>query len=199
MAMRRLKLARNVAAALVVVLVVAAVAGCQSTVPTPSPSPTPTPTPTPSATPSPTPTPSPTAIPTRDPNATPTPLPTGAPGAYGTVQQYENALIAGDFEKAWSFLGVSIKARWGSSLVKYKAERTAFLAKAGARYTLELDPTNTLPLNDWANGTSWGPGIDLKNAHLISVHWTAVPDLSPGLEIWVVNPGKTGWLMYLAR
>jgi hypothetical protein len=187
--MRRSKSARSLLPALCLALVVAAVASCQSAVPSPSPSPTPAPTATPS----------PTLSPTLDPNATPTPLPTGAPGAYAAVQQYENALIAGNFEKAWSFLGVSIKARWGSSLAKFKAERMAFLAKAGSQYTLELDPTNTLPLNDWTTGTPWGPGIDLKNAHLISVHWTAVPNLSPGLEIWVVNPGKTGWLMYLAR
>jgi len=109
-AMRRSILANGAA----LILVVAAIAACQSAAPTPSPSPTPaptaTPSPTPLPTPSPTPTATPTASPTINPNATPTPVPTGAPGAYATVQNYENALIAGDFATAWAMLGAGTKA-----------------------------------------------------------------------------------------
>jgi hypothetical protein len=182
------------------ILAAATVAACQSARPTPSPSPAPTATPTASPSPKVTPqtTPSPTPSASLDPNATPTPLPTGAPGAYATVQNYEDALLAGNYAGAWALLGITTRGRWGASLDKFTQDRAAFLAKAGRAYTLALDPTNTLPLNEWTTGTSWGPGIDLKNAHLVTVHWAALsPDA--GLEIWVVNPGKTGgWLLYEA-
>jgi hypothetical protein len=113
------------------------------------------------------------------------------------VQNYENALIAGDFATAWAMLGAGTKAHWGSSLAKFEQNRASFLATAGMHYSLELDPTDTLPLNDWATGQSWGPSIDVAHAHLIVVHWAAFSS-SAGLEIWIVNPTKTGWQMYLA-
>jgi hypothetical protein len=183
------------------ILLAEGVAACGSVTPTPSPSPTPTATPSPSPTPSPTPvpTPSPTPSPSVDPNATPTPLPTGVPGAYAVVQNYEDALLAGNYAAAWALIGTASRGHWGTSLDKFTKDRTTFLGSAGRTYTIAVDPTTTLPLNEWVTGFGWENLIDLKNAHLVTVHWTALAGARSGLEIWAVSPGKTGgWVMYLA-
>ena len=189
------------ASALALFLVVAAIAGCQS----PTPTPTPTPTPSPTATPSPTPTPSPTATPTAtptptDPNATPTPLPTGGPGAFYVVRNYEQALLAGDYATAWARLSKSTQsyAKWGT-LAGFTKERTTFLAAAGATYREELSPSNTLTLRQWIEGANWMPQIDQAHAYVVSVDWPAITPATAGWEIWIVNPTKTGWSLYLAH
>jgi hypothetical protein len=186
------------ASALAIILVVAGLAACRSAVPTPSPSPTPTPTATPTPSPTPSPTASPTPSPTVDPNATPTPLPTGAPGAFYTVRNYEEALLAGNFAAAWALLGKGTQAKWGN-LAAYTKDRTTFLATSGAAYQEELSPTNTLTLRQWIEGVAWGGSIDQVHAYLISVKWTAFTSQTSGWEIWVANPGKTGWLLYQAH
>jgi hypothetical protein len=181
-------------------LVVAAVSACQGTTPTPSPSPTPAPTATPSPTPSPTPTETASPTPTLDPNATPTPLPTGAAGAFFAVKNYEDALLAGDYAKAWALLSKSTQslARWGT-LNGFQKERAAFLTTAGESYREELSPTNTLTLKQWIEGVGWASKIDQAHAYLISVKWTSFVSPYAGWEIWVASPTKTGWLLYLVR
>jgi hypothetical protein len=184
------------------VLLIAAVSACQGTFPTPSPSPSPSPTATPSATPSPTPTetasPTPTPTPTLDPLATPTPLPTDAPGAYAAVRSYEDALLAGQYEAAWGMLGKGSQGTWGS-LESFEKERSAFLATAGTAYKEQIHPDNTLPLSQWIEGTTWGPGINQAKAYLISVTWTALADNKAAVEIWVANPVPGGWKLYKAH
>lgn len=184
--------------ALALLLVVAALSACQGPTPTPSPSPTPTPTATPSPTPSPTPTPTPLPTPTTDPNATPTPLPTAGPGAFFAVRNYEEALLAGDYAKAWAMIGKGSQGKWGT-LAAFQKERAAFLATSGTEYREELSPTNTLTLKQWLEGVPWAPSIDLAHAYLISVKWTSVASQDAGWEIWAVTRAKTGWLLYLIR
>lgn len=188
-----------VASVLALVLVVAA---CQSATPTPSPSPSPSPTPSPTASPSPTPSPTatPSPSPTVNPNATPTALPTGGPGAFYAVRNYEQDLLAGDYAKAWALLSKSSQSlsRWGT-LAGFTKERAAFLATSGTAYNEELSPTNTLTLRQWIEGTSWQPQINVANAYLVSVKWTSITAAYAGWEIWVVNPTKTGWSLYLVR
>jgi hypothetical protein len=184
---------------LTLLLVIAAVSACQSTTPTP----TPTDTPPPSVA-APTPLVSPTEViastptPTPDPNAGPTPLPTGAPGAFFAVRKYEDALLAGDYNKAWSLLGKGTQNHWGT-VAAFKKDRSAFLATAGTAYQEELSPTNTLTLRQWVEGASWMLSIDQTRAYVISVKWPALTDPNKGWEIWVASPSQTGWLIYLAH
>jgi len=191
---------------LALLLLVVAVSACRSTAPTPSPTPSPSPTatpsptpsPTPTATPSPSPSPTPTPTPTLDPLATPTPLPTGGPGAYLAVKSFEDALLAGRYETAWGMLGKGSQATWGS-LGSFQKERAAFLAKAGPTYEEEPNPTNTLSLVQWIDGTSWGLSIDRAHACLVTVTWTALADNTAAVEIWVANPVPGGWNLYKAH
>ena len=182
---------------LAAVLALAAIAACQSVTPTPSPSPTPEPTATPSPTPSSSPTPIPSPTVTVDPNATPTLLPTGGPGAFMAVKAYEDYLLSGSYTKAWALLAKNSQAQWGS-LAKFQTERAKFLETAGTEYEEELSPTNTLTLPQWMEGRGW-TAVNVEKAFLVSVHWTGVPDPYAGWEIWVVNPTKTGWLLYRAH
>jgi hypothetical protein len=186
------------ASTLALFLAVATVSACQGTAPTRSPSPTPVPTATPSPTPSPTPTEGPSPTPTLDPNATPTPLPTGAPGAFFAVKNYEDALIAADYAKAWALLGKATQGRW-STLTAFQKERATFLVTAGDAYREELNPTNTLTLRDWMESAPWAAGIDQAHACLVSVKWTSFTSPYAGWEIWVVNPTKTGWALFQAH
>jgi len=183
---------------LAIFLLVSAAAACQGTAPTSSPSPTPTAIPT--ATPSPTPTATPTVSPsaTIDPNTSPTPLPTGAPGAFFAVRKYEDALVAGDYAKAWGLLGKGTQAKWGN-VAAYQTNRAAFLATSGVDYREELSPPNTLTLSQWIEGLAWASSIDRAHAYLISVKWTHFTSETAGWEIWVASPVKTGWLLYQAR
>ncbi len=183
---------------LAVFLLVSAAAACQGTAPTPSPSPTPTPTPTATPSPTPTPTATPSPSPTIDPKATPTPLPTGAPGAFFAVRKYEDAIVAGEYAKAWGLLGKVTQAKWGN-LAAFQKDRAAFVATAGVDYREELSPPNTLTLKQWIEGLSWASSIDQAHAYLVSVKWTFFTSDTAGWEIWVANPGKTGWLLYQAR
>jgi hypothetical protein len=135
-----------------------------------------------------------------NPNATPTALPTGGPGAFYAVRNYEQDLLAGDYAKAWALLSKSSQsyARWGT-LAKFTAERSAFLATSGTAYQEELSPTNTLTLRQWIEGANWQPQIDQAHAYLVSVKWSSITAAYAGWEIWVVNPTKTGWVLYEAH
>ena len=193
------------ASALSLVLAAAAIAACQST--TPSLSPTPTPTPAPTATPSPTPQSAPTATLSSTPtpaansatNSTPTPLPSGAPGAFFAVRKYEDALLAGEYPKAWALLGKGTQNKWGT-VAAFKKERAAFLATAGRTYQEELSPTDTLTLRQWVEGASWASSIDQTHAFVVSIRWPAITAQYAGWEIWIATPGKNGgWLLFLAH
>ena len=135
-----------------------------------------------------------------NPNATPSALPTGGPGAFYAVRNYEQDLLAGDYAKAWALLSKSSQsyARWGT-LAKFTAERSAFLATSGTAYQEELSPTNTLTLRQWIEGANWQPQIDQAHAYLVSVKWSSITTAYAGWEIWVVNPTKTGWVLYEAH
>jgi hypothetical protein len=179
------------------------VAACSSGTATPPA--TATPSPAPSATPSPaTPAPPPTATPTAAPTTTPTPtvptatpFPTGVPGAVDFVKAYEDALIAGDFAAAWSMLGPNAGA-W-TDYASFVTERTMYLKTAGAKYTTVANPSGSLSLADWLNGTSFAASIDKSHAVLVQVTWTALAKNDAGWEMWVVNPTPTGWELYEVR
>ena len=182
------------ASALATVLVAAAIAGCQSQAPTPSPTASPTTTPIPSPTDTPVPTP------TVDPNATPTARPTGGPGAFYIVRDYEQDLLSGNFAAAWAMLSKSTQsyAKWGT-LAGFTKDRTAFLATSGTTFQEELSPSNTLTLRQWIEGANWMAQINQATAYVVSVKWTALTSQYAGWEIWIVNPTRTGWSLYLAR
>jgi hypothetical protein len=114
------------------------------------------------------------------------------------VRAYEDALLAGDYSRAWAMLGKGSQAHWGT-LAAFQKERAAFLATSGSEYREELSPTNTLTLRQWIEGATWATQIDQAHAYLISVKWTSFASPYAGWEIWVANPGKTGWLLYLVR
>jgi hypothetical protein len=135
--------------------------------------------------------------PTIDPLATPTPFPTGGPGAFLAVRNYEDALLAGSWAKAYAMLGKGTQTRWGGTLAKFQANRIKYLADKGSAFREELDPTDTLTLNQWIEGR--GFTVDVAKAHLVSIKWTAIPD-PQGWEVWVVTPTKTGtWVLYLGN
>lgn len=186
----------SAALGLVVLVLAAVVSGCWSVTPTRTPTPSPSPTPTPVPTASPTPSPTPVHTPTIDPFATPTPLPTGGPGAFYFVKKYEDYLLSFNIYGAWALLSQPTQARWGS-VTKFETDRIAFVKKYGTEYQEELNPPNTLSISQWIEGRGWK--IDVPNAHLVSVKWTAFSDPYKGWEIWIVNPTPTGWALYLAN
>ena len=116
------------------------------------------------------------------------------------VRNYEQALLAGDYATAWARLSKSTQsyAKWGT-LAGFTKERTTFLAAAGATYREELSPSNTLTLRQWIEGANWMPQIDQAHAYVVSVDWPAITPATAGWEIWIVNPTKTGWSLYLAH
>ena len=97
------------------------------------------------------------------------------------MRKYEDALVAGDYAKAWGLLGKGTQAKWGVD------------------YREELSPPNTLTLSQWIEGLAWASSIDRAHAYLISVKWTHFTSETAGWEIWVASPVKTGWLLYQAR
>ena len=101
---------------------------------------------------------------------------------------------------AWARLSKSTQsyAKWGT-LAGFTKERTTFLAAAGATYREELSPSNTLTLRQWIEGANWMPQIDQAHAYVVSVDWPAITPATAGWEIWIVNPTKTGWSLYLAH
>jgi hypothetical protein len=179
-------------------------AGCSMAAASPSPESTATPapavvpTPTPTPTPEPTPIPTPTPVPTPAPVATPTPFPTGAPGALAFVHVYEDALIAGDYAKAWSMIGANGKLGWGS-IDGYELERQPYMKSAGKAYTAAANPSGTMSLAQWLNGTPFAASIDTAHAVLVQVNWTALAKNNAGWEMWVANPIKSGWELYQVR
>jgi hypothetical protein len=177
-------------------------AGCQSAASTlPALSPAPVASPSPSASPSAAPTalPAPTATPSPTQTATPTPLPTGVPGALAFVQAYEDALLTGNFDQAWSMIAPGSMA--GATLDSYTAERTAFLQTSGKGYAVVANPPDSMPLAGWLNGQPFAAQIDQAHAVLVKVTWTALADNNAGWEMWVVNPvsGGAGWELYEVR
>jgi hypothetical protein len=183
------------AAALAVVAIVAA---CGSGGASPSPLPTDAPTAVATAAATPTPTaaatPTPTAVPT------PTSFPTGAPGALAFVKAYEDALLAGNYTKAWSMLGPESQANWGP-FATYQSERAPYIKTAGPNYTAVADPTDIMSMADWLSGMTWAAGAPVIDSHavLVEVTWTKIAKEPAGMEVLVVNPIPGGWLLYQVR
>ncbi len=193
---------RRLAMAAIAAAILAAACSLGSTSPTLVPTATPTATaessaaPSPTETPNPTPTPEPSA--TATPVATPTAFPTGAPGALAFVHIYEDALVGGDYAKAWSMIGPNGKLGWGS-IDGYELERQPFMKSAGTAYTAVANPSGTLSLADWLNGTPFAASIDTAHAVLVQVNWTALASNNAGWEMWVANPIPSGWELYQVR
>jgi hypothetical protein len=120
------------------------------------------------------------------------------PGALAFVKAYEDALVAGDYEKAWSMLAPDGTAGWGS-LAGYKTERQAYMASAGKNYTAVANPPGTLTLSEWLQGMDFAASVDLNDAVLVKVTWTALEHNNAGWEMWVVNPVPGGWALYEVR
>ena len=116
------------------------------------------------------------------------------------MDSYEDALIAGDFPKAWSMLGAAGRSGWGS-LEGFEYERKAFMASAGKAYTAVANPSGTLSLAEWLTGDPFAASIDAAHAVLVQVNWTALSHNNAGWEMWIVNPipGPGGWELYQVR
>jgi hypothetical protein len=187
---------RSLVIALAAALLVAA---CTPATASPTPGPTATPTataaPTATATPAPTPTPVPTAIPT------PTPFPTGTVGALAFVHAYEDALVAGQYPKAWAMLGPEWQAAWPSESA-YATDRAVWITAAGPKYTTAANPPTIMSLADWLSAMTWPgatPTIDKTHAVLVEVDWTKLAGNNAGWEVWVVNPIPGGWELFEVR
>ena len=191
---------RRLAMAAIVAALLAAACTAAAATPTPGPSATPVPTTVSTLTPTPLPTSTstPTPTPIATPIATPTPYPTGAPGALAFVHEYEDALLTGDYARAWSMIGATGKLRVGS-LDGFELERQTFLKTAGKAYTTVANPPGTMSLAEWLNGTPFAASIDTAHAVLVQVNWTALAKNNAGWEMWVANPIKGGWELYQLR
>jgi hypothetical protein len=181
--------------ALVAALVATLVAACQSHTSTPQPTPAATPSATLPASPSASASPSPSAAPSPAPSASAGPT-SGAASAAQALRTYEDSLLAGNYQKAWNLLSSTTRSRWASTDA-FTKDRTAYLARAGTRYTMEISPGNTLSMSEWLVGISWASKIDQKNAYLFSVRWSGFADDPSRAEIWIANPIFTGWELYL--
>ena len=197
---------RRLAMAAITAVFLAAACTAAAVSPTPGPTATPAPTDAATATATPTPAPAPTLAPTPPPTqtqtatpvATPAPYPTGAPGALAFVHVYEDALIAGDYAKAWSMIGADGRLGWGS-IDGYELERQPNMKSAGKAYTAVANPPDTMSLAQWLSGTPFAASIDTAHAILVQVNWTALAKNNAGWEMWVVNPIKGGWELYQVR
>jgi hypothetical protein len=173
------------------------VAACKSGAATPVPTAAPTPTAA-TATATDAPAPGSTATAVATPTSTPERVTTGVPGAVAYVRAYEDALIAGQFPVAWAMLAPAAQLPL-VSLSAYTTQRTAYLLTAGKAYTVEANPPSTMSLSDYLQGASYAAAIDMTNAVLVRVDWTALSGNDAGWEMWIVNPTAGGWELYEAH
>ena len=171
------------------------VAACKSGAATPVPTAVPTPAATVAPSVTDVPAPGATATEVATPTATAATVTTGVPGALAYVHAYEDALIAGQFPAAWAMLAPVAQTAL-VSLPAYTTARTAYLVSAGKAYTTEANPPSTMSLSDYLQGASFAAAIDMTNAVLVRVDWTALAGNDAGWEMWIVNPTATGWELY---
>ncbi len=125
--------------------------------------------------------------------------PTGIDGALLYLQSYENDLIGGRYEAAWSMLAPGYQKTVGT-FDAYETDRTAFMNIAGKSYTATANPTDVEPLADLAKGKPFASDIDQKRAVVLSVQWPSLVKQGTPPEVWIVNPAAgLGWELFRIR
>ena len=139
--------------------------------------------------------------------ATPSPTPSATPSASiqpssdaaratALVDQYEAALVAGDWQTAFDLLAPSSPTH-GLGLAAYTDERSPFYESVAGRYTLGA------PTRDVADWTTYAPlieGADVSRAYLIEVDYPALSGNNAGYEQFVVAPDASGaWRIWPVR
>ena len=128
--------------------------------------------------------------------ASKSPYPAGIDGALQFLQAYENDLIGGRYDAAWSMLAPAYQATVGT-FDTYETDRTEFMATAGRSYTATANPTNIPALSDLIKGKPFAATIDQKKAVVLSVEWPTLVRQGTPPEVWIVNPAPgAGWELY---
>jgi hypothetical protein len=130
---------------------------------------------------------------------TPTPTPTASSSeeaaARSLLDQYERALIAGNWQTAFGLLA-STSLTSEAGLAEFASERSAFFATAGDRYVLGASS----PVTDWASYGSTVEGADRDHAYLVEVDYPALSGNNAGFEQFVVAWDPTGaWRIWPVR
>lgn len=115
-----------------------------------------------------------------------TPSPADAAAARNLVDQYTTALVRGDYSAAYAMLAPESQQHW-QSLADFTYERSAFFRSVGGRYTIQVWPTEILPLTSWLTDRN-GPLINQRHAVLVEVDYLALAGNNAGLDIYIVSP-----------
>ncbi len=140
------------------------------------------------------------------PSATPAATPTPAQPTTGntpdsvlalaTVQAYMDNLVAGRYTRAWQLLSAQSQQQSGS-LAAFTAERSAFFASAGKRFSL------LKPHNSEAELTQWLPQDfdgQRSQAYVVTVGYPRLAGDNAGTAVLVAAPDADGdWRIWVAR
>ena len=125
--------------------------------------------------------------------------PATVPGALLYLQAYENSLIGGHYEAAWTMLGFGYQTVLGGESI-FETDRTEFMPTAGHTYNVVANPTEVGPLADLLKDKPFAAAIDQKHAVVLEVVWTSLVQSGATPELWVANPNvAAGWELYRLR
>jgi hypothetical protein len=145
--------------------------------------------------------PVPTSTPAPSPSQAPsTPEPTAQPSpaerVTALINDYEAALVAGEWQTAFDMLEPSSPTR-SMGLDAFAAERAPYYESVAGRYTLG---TATRDVPDWTTFAPLIQGADVSRAYLIEVDYPALAGNNAGFEQFVVGPDASGtWWIWPVR
>ncbi len=115
-----------------------------------------------------------------------TPSPADAAAARNAVDQYTAALVRGDYATAYAMLAPESQPQW-PSLSDFIYERSAFFKSVAGRYTIQVWPTDIMPLTSWLDDRNRSL-IDQQHAVLVEVDYPALAGNNAGWEVCLVSP-----------